>query len=40
MDDFDFVEQYGEPVDLKHENTLPDNEAGTALNTKLLWTRA
>lgn len=32
MDDFDFVEQYGEPVDLKHENTLPDNEAGTALN--------
>jgi len=32
MSDFDFVEHYGEPAEVNHEDQLPDNEAISSLN--------
>ena len=32
LDDFDFVEQYSESTEIKHDNQLPDNETDAAIN--------
>ena len=32
MSDFDFIEHYGEPAEVKHEDQLADNEAVSSLN--------
>jgi len=32
LDDFDFVEQYGEAEEVKHENQLPECESGSAIS--------
>jgi cell division GTPase FtsZ len=32
MSDFDFIEHYGEPVEVNHENQLPENDAISSLN--------
>ena len=34
--DFDFVEQYGEAVEVKHENQLPECESGSALSVGII----
>ncbi len=31
FDDFDFIDSYGEAVEVKHENQLPDNDVETAI---------
>ena len=32
MDDFDFIEHYGDDEQVNHEDLLADNEAGATLN--------
>ena len=34
--DFDFVEQYSESVEVRHENQLPDNETDSAINVGII----
>ena len=36
FDDFDFVDQYSEAAEVKHENQLDDNETGAAINVGII----
>ena len=36
FDDFDFIEDYSEAAEVKHENQLDDNEAGAAINVGVI----
>ncbi len=36
FDDFDFIDSYGEAVEVKHENQLPENDAETAINVGIV----
>ena len=36
FDDFDFIDSYGEAVEVKHENQLPDNDVETAINVGIV----
>ena len=36
FDDFDFVEEYSETAEVKHENQLDDDETGAAINVGVI----
>ena len=36
FDDFDFIEDYSEAAEVKHENQLDDNETGAAINVGII----
>lgn len=36
FDDFDFIDSYGDAVEVKHENQLPDNDVETAISVGIV----
>ena len=36
MDDFDFIDHYGEAEEVANEDQLPDNEVGSSLNCAII----